>query len=84
MNPVLDSICRETAIGTYYLGPQDDVAAGKAQIAGRGLCCGVINDIPLIDWTPQQVREEVRRLIAAGKPGGQFLFGTLLMPCAGK
>jgi uroporphyrinogen decarboxylase len=82
MNPVLDRICRETQIGSYFLGPQDDVAEGKAQIAGRGLCCGIINDIPLIDWTPQQVREEVRRLIAAGKPGGQFLFGTLLMPCA--
>jgi hypothetical protein len=49
-------------------------------IAGRGLTCGVINDIRLIDWTRDEIRAEVRRLIAAGMPGGKFLFGTAVMP----
>ena len=72
--------CERTGIGVYYLSPLDDVAEGKRIIAGRALCCGVINDIKLIDWTPEQVRHEVRRIIEAGKPGGKFLFGTLVMP----
>jgi uroporphyrinogen decarboxylase len=42
----------------------------------------VINDIPLIDWSPEQVRAEVKRLLADGMPGGRFLFGTLVMPLA--
>lgn len=79
-NNVIDQVVTETGIGVYYLSPLDDVAEGKRIIAGRGLCCGVINDIRMIDWTPAEVRQEVRRLIEAGKPGGKFLFGTLVMP----
>ncbi|HPF69191.1 MAG TPA: uroporphyrinogen decarboxylase family protein [Candidatus Krumholzibacteria bacterium] len=79
-NRVIDAVAASTGIRAWYLSPLDDVAEGKAAIAGRGLCCGVINDIPMIDWTPAQVRAETRRLIEAGKPGGHFLFGTLLMP----
>jgi methanogenic corrinoid protein MtbC1 len=51
-------------------------------VYNRGLTCGVINDIPLIDWRPEQVRAEVKRLLADGMPGGRFLFGTLVMPLA--
>lgn len=79
-NQVIDSVFSETALGCYYLSPLDDVAEGKRIIDGRGLCCGVINDIPMIDWTPCQVRDEVKKIIDAGKPGGKFLFGTLVMP----
>jgi uroporphyrinogen decarboxylase len=79
-NKVIDAVVTETGISCYYLSPLDDVAEGKAAIAGRGLCCGVINDIKMIDWSPTEVRQEVKRLIDAGKPGGRFLFGTLVMP----
>ncbi len=79
-NRVIDDVHAATGLKAWYLSPLDDVAEGKAAIAGRGLCCGVINDIPMIDWTPAEVRAEVKRLIDAGKPGGHFLFGTLLMP----
>jgi len=79
-NQVIDPVYRATTLGSYYLSPLDDVAEGKRAIDGRALCCGVINDIPMIDWTPQQVREEVKKIIDAGKPGGKFLFGTLVMP----
>jgi uroporphyrinogen decarboxylase len=34
----------------------------------------------MIDWTPDEVAREVRRLFAAGMPGGKFLFGTGVMP----
>lgn len=79
-NRVIGDVHAATGLKAWYLSPLDDVAEGKAAIAGRGLCCGVINDIPMIDWTPDEVRAETRRLIEAGKPGGRFLFGTLLMP----
>jgi uroporphyrinogen decarboxylase len=79
-NNVIDAVINRLGIGVYYLSPLDDVAEGKRLVAGRGLTCGVINDILLIDWTPDQVRAEVRRIIEAGKPGGKFLFGTLVMP----
>lgn len=79
-NRVIGDVRAATGLKAWYLSPLDDVAEGKAAIAGSGLCCGVINDIPMIDWTPAEVRAEARRLIEAGKPGGKFLFGTLLMP----
>ena len=34
----------------------------------------------LLDWTETEIRTEVRRICEAGKPGGKFFFGTLLMP----
>jgi uroporphyrinogen decarboxylase len=79
-NQVIDDVIRRIGIPTYYLSPLDDVAEGKRIIAGRGLTCGTINDIMLVDWSPEQIRHAVRRIIQAGKPGGRFLFGTILMP----
>ncbi|MDD2366672.1 MAG: uroporphyrinogen decarboxylase family protein [Desulfuromonadaceae bacterium] len=81
-NRVIDIVQQRTGIGVWYLSPLDDVAEGKRLIAGRGLCCGIINDIEMIDWQPDRVRQEVKRIIGAGKPGGKFLFGTLVMPFA--
>jgi uroporphyrinogen decarboxylase len=76
--PVLD----RTGLGVYYLSPFDDVAEGKRLVGGRGLTCGVINDIQLIDWSPQEIEAEVGRILKAGMPGGKFLFGTGVMPRA--
>lgn len=80
MNPVIDCVIRSLGIQVFYLGPGDDIAEGKRLIAGRGLTCGVINDIKLLTWNPGEVRDVVRGMIAAGKSGGRFLFGTLVMP----
>lgn len=80
MNPFIDPVIRELGLGAFYLGPEDDIAEGKRLVGGRGLTCGVINDIKLLSWTPAEVRAVVRDMIAAGKPGGRFLFGTILMP----
>jgi len=79
-NKVIDTVFERTGIGVYYLSPLDDIAEGKRVIAGRGLTCGVINDIKLIDWSKDEIRQEVKRMIDAGMPGGRFLFGTLVMP----
>jgi len=79
-NNVIDAVIRRLGIGVFYLSPMDDIAAGKRLIAGRGLTCGVINDIMLLEWSKEEIRAEVKRMIAAGKPGGKFLFGTLVMP----
>jgi uroporphyrinogen-III decarboxylase len=79
-NRVIDQVIERIGIGTYYLSPLDDIAQGKRIIDGRGLTCGTINDIRLIDWNEGEVKDEVRRLIAAGAPGGRFLFGTIVMP----
>jgi uroporphyrinogen-III decarboxylase len=82
MNPVIDQVHRTLGISTYYLSPMDDIARGKAIIGGRALCAGVINDIMLIEWSREEIRREVRRMIEAGMPGGRFFFGTLVMPMA--
>ncbi|MBI5848841.1 MAG: uroporphyrinogen decarboxylase family protein [Nitrospirae bacterium] len=78
----IEAVMEKTGIGTYYLSPLDDIAEGKRIINSRALTCGVINDIKLIDWTTEEIRAEVRRIIGAGMPGGRFLFGTGVMPYA--
>lgn len=80
LNRTLPEVLERTGIGVWYLSPFDDIAKGRELVAGRGLTCGVINDIALIDWTPEQVEREVARMFAAGRPGGKFLFGTGVMP----
>ncbi|MEW6236311.1 MAG: uroporphyrinogen decarboxylase family protein [Candidatus Omnitrophota bacterium] len=79
-SPVIDIVLERTGIEAYYLSPLDDIRKSKEIIAGRGLACGVINDIKLIDWTKDEIRDEVKRMMDAGMAGGKFLFGTGLMP----
>lgn len=79
-NNVIEAVINRLGIGVFYLSPMDDIAEGKRLVAGRGLTCGVINDIMLLEWSQEEIRAEVKRMIEAGKPGGKFLFGTLVMP----
>lgn len=81
-NRVIESVYASTGIGVYYISPLDDLAEAKAIIGKRGLTCGVINDIRLIDWSEAEIRQEVKRMMDTGKVGGHFLFGTGVMPCA--
>ena len=80
LGKVLDIVRERTGIGVFYLSPLDDISEGKRIIDGRALTCGVINDIKLIDWSREEIRTEVKRMIDAGMPGGKFLFGTGVMP----
>ncbi|MBF0400460.1 MAG: uroporphyrinogen decarboxylase family protein [Magnetococcales bacterium] len=81
-NAVIRQVLEELAIGAYYISPMDSLAEAKAIIGNRGLTCGVIDDIRMIHWTPEETRAEVRRLCEIGKVGGRFLFGTGVMPMA--
>ena len=80
MNDVIGVVRERTGLGTYYVSPLDDLASAKQIIGTQGLTCGVINDIRLIDWSPAEIRQEVKRMMEAGMPGGHFLFGTGVMP----
>ena len=82
INPMLDDIASATGIGAYYLNPYDDIVEAKQMLAGRGLVAGAINDIRLIDWSVDEIERQVEKIMTAGKAGGGFLFGTLLMPLA--
>lgn len=80
LNAVIDTVIEHTDLGAFYISPLDDVAKAKQIVAGRALTCGVINDIRLLEWSGPEIRQAVKRLIDAGKPGGKFLFGTGVMP----
>jgi uroporphyrinogen decarboxylase len=80
LNAVIDQVREKTGIPTYYLCPYDDIAEGKRILGGKALCAGVINDIMLLDWSRDQIRHEVKRIVDAGMPGGRFFFGTMVMP----
>jgi len=79
-NKVLNRAIEDLNFGAHYLSPLDDVAEARDIIAERGLTCGVINDIKLLDWTKEEIRAEVKRIIDAGRVSKRFLFGTLVMP----
>jgi len=79
-NDVIASVRREFGFGAYYISPLADLAEAKRLIGDSGLTCGVIDDIHMLRWSPDQVRAEVKRICDIGKPGGRFLFGTGVMP----
>jgi uroporphyrinogen decarboxylase len=81
LNTVVDEVIREVGISTYYPGPMENIAESMQIINGRALCAGVINDIKLLDWSPEEVRAEVKRIVRDGLAHGHKLFfGTVVMP----
>ena len=66
----------------FYLSPLDNIVEAKNIIADRALYAGVINDIKLIEWTKDEIRNEVKHIINSSVNGEKFLFGTLVMPLA--
>jgi uroporphyrinogen-III decarboxylase len=80
MNPVIDLVLKKTGIECYNLSPFDDIAEACKIIAGRAVTVGIFNDIKLIDWSEEEIRCEVRRIIQEGKPAKKFIFGTQGMP----
>lgn len=79
-NNVIAQVMDELKIGVHYISPLADLAEAKAIIADKGLTCGVIDDIKMIHWTPEQTRAEVKRMCEIGMVGEHFLFGTGVMP----
>lgn len=80
LNPVINSVIEKIGLTNFYLSPLDDLSEGKKIIAGRALYAGVINDIKLVEWTKNEIRNEVKRIMDIGMNGDKFLFGTLVMP----
>lgn len=80
INPILSDLHHHAGIGAFYLNPFDDIAEARKLLGPEALIAGAINDIRLIDWTPEEIDGEVARIMAAGKSAGGFMFGTLLMP----
>lgn len=80
INPILSDLQADTGIGAFYLNPFDDIAEARRILGPQALLAGAINDIRLIDWSPEEIDQEVQRIMEAGKAGGGFIFGTLLMP----
>ncbi|MBF0271524.1 MAG: uroporphyrinogen decarboxylase family protein [Magnetococcales bacterium] len=81
-NRVIQRVMDALKIGVYYISPLDRLEEAKTLIGDRGVTCGVIDDIKMITWTPEQTRAEVQRLCRIGMPGGHFLLGTGVMPLA--
>jgi len=79
-NNVIQQVTDELKIGVFYISPLADLAEAKAIIGDSGLTCGVIDDIKMMHWTPEQTRAEVRRMCEIGMVGQHFLFGTGVMP----
>ena len=79
-NNVIEQVRDELGFSVFYISPLADLAEAKGLIGDKGLTCGVIDDIKMINWTPEQTRAEVQRMCGIGKPGGHFLFGTGVMP----
>lgn len=81
-NPVIETVIQELGVTFHYISPMADLSEAKRIIGTRGLTCGVIDDIKMINWTADQTRADVKRICEIGKPGGHFLFGTGVMPMA--
>ena len=81
-NDVIAQVMNDLAITAHYISPLADLAEAKAIIGDKGLTCGVIDDIKMIHWTPEQTRAEVKRICDIGMPGGHFLIGNGVMPLA--
>jgi uroporphyrinogen decarboxylase len=79
---VVPAVRARVGATSVYPGPDEDAAALRAAAGPDALCAGVVNDIRLIDGTPEDARAEVRRIFDAGAGRGPFLFGTVLMPLA--
>ncbi len=81
-NNVISQVREQLGIRIYYISSLDGLTEAKQLIGAQGLTCGVIDDISMIGWNPEQTRAEVRRMCEIGMVGGHFLLGTGVMPMA--
>ncbi|HWR38416.1 MAG TPA: uroporphyrinogen decarboxylase family protein [Patescibacteria group bacterium] len=77
---VLELILDRLHIGSYCLSALDDIGRCKAITGNRAMIGGILNNIRAEDWTCREIREEVKKVVEAGKDGGRFYFGTLALP----
>lgn len=82
MNPILREVMQRTPVRSFYLSPMDDIQIAGSVLDGNAMFAGVINDIRLLEWSHEEIRAEVRRILEDGHSYRGFFFGTLLMPYA--
>jgi uroporphyrinogen-III decarboxylase len=80
VNNVIRRVLERTGIPAYAPSPLEDLVEAASILHGDALVCGMINDIRLIDWSPEEIRREVARIMTAGIPSARFLFTTAVMP----
>jgi len=80
INPILSDLQQKAGIGAFYLNPFDNIAEARQILGPQAIIAGAINDIRLIDWTPDEIDREVADIMTVGKAAGGFILGTLLMP----
>lgn len=81
IGPQIARLAETVSFAAYYLSPQDDIRQAKADVAGKALIVGTVNDVRLLEWDAAAIDREVARIMAEGAPGGGFAFGTLLTSC---
>ncbi len=58
------------------LDRHDDMAQCKRALQGKVTVVGNINNIALIDWTPERIEQEVKAVCDAAKHGGGFVLAN--------
>ncbi len=79
-NNVIERVFDRLRLNAFYISPMSDLAEARDIINGRGITCGVIDDLKLLRWSKAEIRQEVKRIIDIGMPSGKFLFGSMVMP----
>jgi len=74
LNSVIQHVIQEVGIKAFYPSPLEAVQDSMQIINNHALCAGVINDIRLLDWTPAQVHQEVKRIVRSGLAVGNKFF----------
>lgn len=80
VNNALNLAIDKAGFRNVFLSPLDDVTEGKRIVAGRALTAAAFNDMMLLRWSEEEIKEAVRTMLDAAMPGGRFVFSTVLMP----
>ncbi|MDP7395914.1 MAG: uroporphyrinogen decarboxylase family protein [Lentisphaeria bacterium] len=77
-NPLLDDIPATGVDAIDGLDPTSgmSVAHTKERIGAAMALVGGLSCLTLLNGTPEEVYEEARRCVEAGKPGGRYVLGT--------
>lgn len=66
-----------TGISALSVGPGADMAEVKREVGGKVCLMGNVDPIGvLLNGSPEDVRRESARVMAAGKPGGGYIFSS--------
>ncbi|PKK88893.1 MAG: uroporphyrinogen decarboxylase [Candidatus Wallbacteria bacterium HGW-Wallbacteria-1] len=79
-NNIIQQVIERLGVFNFYLSPMADISEGRRIVNGRGLTCGVFDDMKLLRFSRDEIRTEVKRILHEGMPGNRFAFGVQGMP----